>query len=378
MIHGNDTAKDLPLEEVLRRHTCFQSGLALPLAMPSGGLAPSSGRIEVSFLSRYFCLAGLPLRNPKKDDFHRRTDKFSLSINAPRLTLPEDVAVVLRKRTAAFGDDTTRNGIGSRREPGTFSVGVPFGAKARLLTVWLCSQAQDPRRSSDDRWLDIGPIKPWLSSIGLRSHGDIPSLAKDQLFKLTFASFTMQALADDLHLFSNEQLVEKAIFADRDLPYYALGELDKVRWPVGLQLTTTAYERFRDSPIAIPTPRLTMVSNSPMAIDVLAYLCYRLPLLSHDDDELVTWQTLASQFGSSEAPSRFRQVFDATLTKVMAAYPEANIEGEAEGLRIRRSDPLREIQPFISMASAPPQVTAKRKLRNRSTSRHSPDAVKPS
>src|SRR5689334_8020312 len=150
-------------QNIGKRHEDFQRQLQMALDAPE---TPPGSSIDVSFLTRYFALAGLPVKRPQDEmNFVRNTDEFALSINAPTLGI-----------------------IGGKRDD-KHNIGVPWGPKARLLTVWLSSVAQDPARRDDDRWVDIGPIKAWLASIGVNVHGDSPSRAKEQLIKLSFATF---------------------------------------------------------------------------------------------------------------------------------------------------------------------------------------------
>src|SRR3712207_9548105 len=99
-------------------HMVRQLELALtqPLAVPSE-------RIDVSFLHRSFCIAGLPIKQRKEAHFSRHDGAFSLNVTVPEQTLPD----------------------GSK-----LNVGVPFGPKARLLILWMTSQARDPQRRSGD------------------------------------------------------------------------------------------------------------------------------------------------------------------------------------------------------------------------------------
>ena len=320
-------------------HEDYQRQLWLALEDPA---TPPGADIDVSFLTRFFCLAGLPVKPPKDEsDFHRTTADFALSINAPTLALPAS----------------------DRR----FNVGVPWGPKARLLTVWLSTAARDPDRRPDDRWVDIGPIKPWLASIGVKScGGKAMNRTKEQLVRLAFASFTMQSVRSGHALVSNDRLVDAAVFGEDDLAHYAAGRIQDVHWPLGIKLSRNAYDMFRRNAIAVPTERLAQVSNSAMAIDLLVFLCYRLPLLTQDESDLVTWRQLAAQFGNREPPSKFRENFDATVASALRAYPEANVEPTAEGLVLRHSDPAVLRRAFVSLAGSdkgPPR--ARRKLRHR-------------
>jgi hypothetical protein len=133
-------------------------------------------------------------------------------------------------------------------------------------------------------------------------------------------------------------------------------------------LSSGAFQLFRRNAIAVPTERLAQVSNSAMAIDLLVFLCYRLPLLTRGESDLVTWRQLSAQFGNREPPSKFRENVDATVASALRAYPEANVEPTAEGLVLRHSDPAVLRRAFVSLSAPSARAPkAKRKLRHRGT-----------
>jgi hypothetical protein len=296
-------------------------------------------RIDVSFLHRSFCIAGLPIKQRKETYFSRHDGAFSLNVTVPEQILP---------------DGTKLN------------VGVPFGPKARLLILWMTSQARDPQRRSCDRWLEIGRIEDWLRNVGISSKGEGPAKTKDQLIRLTFSLFTMFLKGESLDLFKSDRLIESAAFGTGDLEHYAADSLGKVRWPMGIELSQRAYDRFTGGDaIPIPTSRLAEVSHSAMAIDTLVYLCYRLPEIPMGDSALVTWKQLIAQFGNRETPSKFRETFEASIRAALRAYPEANVDLTGEGLLLRYSDPAELQRAFIAMAPPLGPEKQRRKLRNR-------------
>jgi hypothetical protein len=320
----------------------YASQLLLALEDPQN-MVGADGRLDVSFLHQSFCMAGLPVRSPADPRyFVRRDDRFSLMINSEFVGLP--------------GSDQT------------FHVGVPWGAKARLLTIWMATQAKDPSRSSGDRFLEIGAVKPWLASIGITPNGDGIARAKEQLIKLAFASFTMMFKESGVHMFKSDRLVDRAAFGDGDLLHFSQGSMEKVRWPLGIELTEKALIRFREYGVPIPTSRLTAIANNATAIDLFVFLCYRLPQLSPAESELVSWNALAGQFGkvggAREPPSRFRDTFEGSIAAALRAYPEANVELTNEGLVLRYSDPAVLRRAFIA-ASPEPATARRRKRRNR-------------
>jgi hypothetical protein len=157
---------------------------------------PLDGQLDVSFLLNGFCIAGLPLRRPRDNTlvWKRQDERFALTVQAPEIGLPG----------------------GS-----SFIAGLPFGPKARLLAMWLATEAKDPIRRSDDRWIEIGKITDWLRAVGISPEwgprGSVVA-TKDQFLRLAFAQFSMVFRREDgFQPFRHETLIEAGVFHDNDL-----------------------------------------------------------------------------------------------------------------------------------------------------------------
>ncbi len=328
-----------------------------PMQMQLDIMAGDDESLDVSFMSRAFCLAGMPLRKQYQRDkltrktlepqreittFSRSDEQFALTISGSEVTLP--------------GDD-------GRGLPVLLQTGVPYGAKARLLILWMTTQA---RLNPSSRWLEIGKIDTFLEEIGVQPHPEASASVKDQLVRLTFSLFTM-VLKDQQqrHYFQRDMLISSSVFPEEDLSHYAAGELAKVRFPLGIELSQVAHDRFSSNDsIPISTESLRKISSSALAIDIYLYLCYRLPLLSHGESQLLTWKKLIKLFGNNEKQSKFRQTFDSSITKALDAYQGANVDLTDEGLLLRYSDPAVLRKLFV----ANPQrktVQGPQRVRNR-------------
>lgn len=325
----------------LWERTLLEPDAVQVLSPEKRGNGPLDGRMDISFLHKGFCVAGLPLRKPKDTlaPWSRQDGRFSLTVEPARFTLPDGRSI---------------------------EVGVPFGPKARLLAMWLATEARDHRRSANDRWMEMGRITEWLQAVGLPvTGGERGSIGptKDQLVRLTFPIFTMILKGDDDgHVFKRETLIEGGAFDANDLELWAAGRHSAMRWPRGLMLSQNAHERFTRHSIPIPTARLRQVAHNAMAIDILVYLCYRLPLISPAESELLTWRDLMAQFGSSEFASRFKQAFSESIKRTLDAYPEANVAMTAEGLVLRHSDPAELRRAFATVTGG--KATAPKRVRD--------------
>lgn len=295
--------------------------------------------LDVSFLHKSFCIAGLPLRAPKDINkaFSRNDDSFALTVNPLSVTLPGR---------------------------GEIKMGVPFGPKARLLAMWMATEVRDQSRRAGDRWLEFGRIMSWLDSIGIKPHSNNLNATKEQLIRLSFAAFTMYSKgADGNEHFKNDLLIEGGTFEAGDLGLYVEGKVGQVRWPKGLELSQRAYDRFSNHSIPVPTSRIAKIAHSAMALDIFLFLCYRLPLLGPREDDLVSWRHLIAQFGSGEAPSKFKVAFEVSIKNALEAYPEANVELTDEGLRVRYSEPADLRRSFYVILPSGKEPPARRRTK---------------
>jgi len=302
--------------------------------------------LDISFLSKSFCMSGLPLRRQFERDkntrktiepqrevtsFSRKDERFALSIASLPIELP------------------AHEGRSS-----SFQIGLPYGARARCLVIWMTTQA----RLTGSRWLELGKVESWLEEAGISAHVEAAAAAKEQLLRLTYTIFSM-ALTEEEHkhtYFHRNQLISSTIFPEEDLEHYVAGELTKVRFPLGIELSDEAFRTFTGSNVVpVSTEQLRRISNNPMSIDIFCYLNYRLPLIAPGRTETLGWRMLVKQFGNGESNARFRQVFQASIVKALEAYAGANVEITDAGLELRYSDPA-ELRKTLVAVSKPKLV----------------------
>jgi hypothetical protein len=77
-----------------------------------------------------------------------------------------------------------------------------------------------------------------------------------------------------------------------------------------------------------------------MALDVYVWLAQRLHRVPPSRSQFLTWVILHEQFGQGFARVRdFRRRFLHTLRQVRAAYPDARLDANTQGLTLRHSRP---------------------------------------
>ena len=283
---------------------------------------------DISFLHKGFCHCGLPLRRQADKAVWTRSDgRFSISVAGSSFSLPSGQLI---------------------------DVGLPFGPKARLLSVYLASEIKDPRRRSDDRSVQFGKVSEWLREVGVTAKGGVRGsiqAAKEQLVRMSFANFTMVLKgANQQTWFHSEKLIESGCLADGDLEAFASGNYGQLSWPDHVTLTHNAHERMVSQAIPIATQRLQAISHNAAAIDFFVWLSYRLPKIPPGDTILISWTALSGQFGDAPYPSKFKQVYLESLKTALAAYPEANVDITPEGLVLRHSDPAVPRKTLIAIS----------------------------
>ena len=313
-------------EELKRRTDDPQEAARIDIAQQA---LLDDGR-DISFLHRGFCHCGLPLRRPADDlEAWKRSDgKFALTVRGGEYRTPDGGEII---------------------------IGVPYGPKARLLSMYIATELKDPRRHADDRWIEFGRVTEWLRSVGVTpSGGPRGSIAatKEQLIRLSFAHWNMMMAVDgeDRVWFHNEMLIETGTIAGREIEFWREEKYAKLSWPQALRLTDNAHRRLREQSVPIAAARLRLISNSAAAMDFFLYLGFRLPRIPAGEKVRLTWSDMMRQFGMTEQPvSEFRRTFAESLKNALAAYPEANVEITGEGLIMRRSDPAVPRKPLVAI-----------------------------
>lgn len=207
-------------------------------------------------------------------------------------------------------------------------VGVPYGSRARLILLYLQSQAL----RSNSREIELGKsLHAWLRRLDISIGGKSMAAVRDQAERISRCRMSFQIKQGNRTGLVNQNILDAAMFVDDDSPQ---GSLFVER----AKLSEMFFEQLKRHPIPIEEAAIKSISNNSMAIDTYCWLAYRLHALS--SPTLVTWKALYSQFGSGIARlDKFRSCFKATLELAMSVYPEAKVEVDGRGLTLNPSRP---------------------------------------
>lgn len=117
-------------------------------------------------------------------------------------------------------------------------------------------------------------------------------------------------------------------------------ERQRVLWPAYVELSPDYFENLTKHAVPLDERAIGALSNSPMALDVYAWLAQRLCRIPDRKSQLVTWASLREQFGQEYAEIRFfRRNFLRVLGLVKSQYPAARFEVEERGVSLAQSPP---------------------------------------
>jgi hypothetical protein len=216
---------------------------------------------------------------------------------------------------------------GTQGEPE--SVGVPYGSRARLILLRLQSEAL--RTQSRD--VELGRnLNDWLIKMGIPVGGRSFKEVKDQTERISRCRLTFEIRYGNRVGMSNQNIMESAIFMESPDP--SQGTL----FAQHARLSEAFFTSLQKHPVPIEEAAIRAIANNSMAIDIYAWLAYRLHALPKPTS--VSWRALKQQFGISFSRlDNFKATFCSNLRLAMAVYRDAKIEDGPQGLILHPSKP---------------------------------------
>ena len=259
---------------------------------------------EIGFLYSGWCQAALPhKRLPDDAVWQIRTDHVTLLVQPGHKSLPE-------------GDPVP--------------VGVPYGSRARLILLYLQSEAL----RTQSREIELGrSMNIWLRRMGIPVGGKSMRDVRDQAERISRCRMTFQVSHGARKGLINQSILDTSMFVEDD----ADGGQGTLLLETA-RLSETFYEQLKRHPVPVEEAAIKQLANNSMALDLYCWLAYRLHCL--ETPKLVSWKALHGQFGRSvNRLDHFRTYFRVNLELAQAVYPDAKLETSAEGLLMHPSRP---------------------------------------
>jgi len=226
-------------------------------------------------------------------------------------------------------------------------VGLPFGAKARLVLLYINQRAvrgQSPV-------VDVGDsLTSFVARIlKLDTGGKTITAVKLQLLLLSACQIRFGWIGTN-----GRPQTENPAGIMRGFEMWAPKETnERVRWPSEVRLSNEYWTTLKEQAVPLEEQHIRALSHSGMALDIYAWLAHRLHRVPEGKPALVAWPLLQDQFGAEIGRLRnFRQLFRIALKQVVTLYRDANIHDTPAGLILNKSPPI--VKPRISIVVSSP------------------------
>ena len=270
-------------------------------------LAEDDDAIGVTYSG--FCQASLPHKKlPAEKEWIRRSERLTLMIEPGRLIRPGT-------------------------SEGEF-VGVPFGSRARLILLYLQTQALRSR----SREVELGrSMREWLRRMGIAQGGKSIREVRDQATRLSICKLTFfYQNANGGTGFSSERIVDDGVLFLE--PGNASEDRQEHLFVETVRLSQSFYDALSRHPVPLWEPAIRAIQNNSMGLDLYVWLAYRLHVLAKPT--AIRWPRLHQQFGAGfKSQRQFKPTFIGNLKLALAVYPDAGVEIEEDGLRLLPSRP---------------------------------------
>jgi hypothetical protein len=209
-------------------------------------------------------------------------------------------------------------------------VGVPYGSRARLIMLFVQSEAL----RTNSREVGLGrSMNQWLHRMGIPLGGKSIHSIRDQAERISRCSFTFDGKGTKAAAIGRMTIFDRAIFVDsNDTP-------DQGRlFPQIAKLSEQFFQQLTDHPVPLEEAAVRAISNNSMALDLYAWLAYRLHVLKGPTP--VSWTALKGQFGAGfDSMRHFRPTFLDNLRLTLAVYRESKVEVTERGVDLFPSRP---------------------------------------
>lgn len=298
LAHGREKAR----EEVAKR---VGGGRDLPLVdIAAGVLADEAQRIGISYSG--FCLTSLPhKRLPDEQPWEKKGHRVTLLVEPGRLR------------------------VGGR----TVLYGVPYGARARLILLYLMTQSV----RTGSREVELGrSMRDWLTRMGLSVGGETARALREQAARVSACS---------LKFFWDEGAQEgfqRGAIVRSGLRFHADGDDEEGRqgklWDDRVTLDEGFWDMLRAHPVPLLESAIRQLRDRSMSLDLYIWLAWRLQHLGQRTP--ISWAALHGQFGAGYRQVRqFKPRFVEALAAATAAYPDARVEVAESGVVLHPSKP---------------------------------------
>ena len=201
------------------------------------------------------------------------------------------------------------------------SVGVPYGSRARLILLYLQTEAV----RTNSREVELGrSLHAWLRRLEIPIGGKQMASVRDQAERISRCRLSFQIKQGSRTGLVNQHILDTSMFIEDDNVQGGLF-VEKA------SLSQSFFDELKKHPVPVEEVAVRQIANNSLALDVYCWLAYRLHSLNAPIT--VTWKALHGQFGRSVARlDHFKDHFRTVLALATSVYPEADVEEALSGV----------------------------------------------
>lgn len=228
------------------------------------------------------------------------------------------------------GISTTLLVESGRTESGDW-IGIPFGSMARLILLYL--QTQAIRTGSPEVELG-GSMKAWMEAMGLQRGGATYRAVAEQARRISRCRLTFFADTAGGQAWENGSFVRSGFSLPKSGEFSDQPSL----WVDRVRLDDSFWQSLQAHPVPVREEAIQAISTRSVAIDLYIWLAYRLHALTKPTP--ITWLALHAQFGAGfKLVKHMKPKLLEALQLALAVYPEARVDVTETGITLHPSAP---------------------------------------
>ena len=250
-------------------------------------LADDTQRVGISYTG--FCLTALPhKRLPDDEPWEKKGHRVTLLVEPGRLKHGGKIKLF----------------------------GVPYGARARMILLYLQTQAIRTR----SREVALGrSMRDWMERMGLAVGGETAHALREQAARMSACS--LKFFWED----AGSDCFERGAIVRSGLRFHAEDSTQGSLWEDQVVLDETFYAALRDHPVPLLEAAIRQLRDRSMSLDIYVWLAWRCHQLGKPTP--ISWPAIHGQFGAGyKAVRQFKPRFTEALGAALAAYPEARVD----------------------------------------------------
>lgn len=250
----------------------------------------------------FLCSVSLPHRKPLTRVYEKTSGSVSLQLTA--------------------GSLPTASG-------GFVDVGLPYGPRARLVMLQLCSMAivqQSPTIDIEDSFTSF------CKNLNLPTNGQSLKSLKEQMYRLSVVSMRLSKRGTDY-----VETFQSPIFSHLAAEFPE-DPAQRTLFPSYVKFSHEFFMSLKDHAVPLRKDAITALTHTSRGLDIYMWLSARLCRVHKPT--MIKWTTLRWQFGkSTQNMSSFKERFKKALKQVLILYPEAKVDIVYGGIMIHNSPP---------------------------------------